>query len=43
MSGLILPGIQINPGEEADKEARDFTAFIKAAYRLSTSKLTLGP
>jgi hypothetical protein len=27
-SELIAPRIQINSKEEADKEARDFTAFI---------------
>jgi hypothetical protein len=38
---LILPGIEINSGAEADKAARAFTASIASAYRLSTSKITL--
>jgi hypothetical protein len=40
-SELISPRIEINSGVEADKTARDFTAFIASAYRLSTSKVTL--
>jgi hypothetical protein len=40
-SELISPRIQINSGVEADKAARDFTASIPSAYRLSTSKVTL--
>jgi hypothetical protein len=38
---LISPRIQFNSGGEADKAARDFTASIVSAYRLSTSKITL--
>jgi hypothetical protein len=40
-SELILPKIQINSEEEADKAARDFTASIASAYRIATSKITL--
>jgi hypothetical protein len=40
-SELISPKIEINTGVEADKAARDFTASIASAYRLSTSKITL--
>jgi hypothetical protein len=40
-SELISPRIQINSEEEADKAARDFTASIASACRLSTSTLTL--
>jgi hypothetical protein len=40
-SELISPRIQINSEKEADKRARDFTASIASAYRLSTSKITL--
>jgi hypothetical protein len=40
-SELILPKIQINSGEEADKRTRVFTASIATAYRLSTSKIAL--
>jgi hypothetical protein len=40
-SELISPKLEINSGVEADKAARDFTASIASAYRLSTSKITL--
>jgi hypothetical protein len=40
-SELISPRIEINSGVEADKAARNFTASIASAYRLSTSKVTL--
>jgi hypothetical protein len=40
-SELISPRIQVNTGVEADKAARDFTASVASAYRLSTSKVTL--
>jgi hypothetical protein len=40
-SELISPKIQINSGVEADKAARDFTASIASAYRLSSSKVKL--
>jgi hypothetical protein len=40
-SDFISPRIEINSGVEADKVARDFTASVASAYRLSTSKLTL--
>jgi hypothetical protein len=42
-SELISPRIQISLGEEADKLAIDFSAFIALVYRLSASKLTLWP
>jgi hypothetical protein len=39
---LLSPRVQINSGGvEADKAARDFTASVASAYRLSTSKHTL--
>jgi hypothetical protein len=38
---LVSESIQINSGEDADKVARDFTAFISSVYRLPTSKITL--
>jgi hypothetical protein len=38
---LISPKVEINSGVEADKAARDFTASIASARRLSTSKITL--
>jgi hypothetical protein len=38
---LISPKIAVLSGVEADKAARDFTASIASAYRLSTSKVTL--
>jgi hypothetical protein len=41
VSELISPRIEINSEVEADKAARDFTASIASAYRLSTSKVTL--
>jgi hypothetical protein len=41
VSDLISPRIQINWGQEADKAARNFTAAVASAYRLSTNKLTL--
>jgi hypothetical protein len=34
-SELILPRIQINSGEDANKGAHNFTATIASAYRLS--------
>jgi hypothetical protein len=37
-SELISPRLEINSGMEADKAARDFTASIASAYRLSTTK-----
>jgi hypothetical protein len=40
-SELISARIEINSGVEADKAARDFTASIASAYRLSTGKITL--
>jgi hypothetical protein len=40
-SELISPRVEISSGVEADKAARDFTASIASAYRLSTSKITL--
>jgi hypothetical protein len=40
-SGLISPRIQINSVEDADKAARDFTASVASAYRLSISQITL--
>jgi hypothetical protein len=40
-SELLSLRIQSNLGKEADKAARDFTASIASAYRLSTSKITL--
>jgi hypothetical protein len=36
---LILPKILINL--DADKAARDFTAYVTSAYRLATIKVTL--
>jgi hypothetical protein len=38
---LISPRIQISSGEEVDKAARDCTASVALAYRLSTRKITL--
>jgi hypothetical protein len=40
-SEIISARIKIKSGVEADKAARDFTASIALAYRLSTSKITL--
>jgi hypothetical protein len=40
-SELISPKIEIASEVEVDKAARDFTASIASAYRLSTSKITL--
>jgi hypothetical protein len=40
-SDLILPKIEINSEEGADKTARVFTASVASAYTLSTSKVTL--
>jgi hypothetical protein len=37
---LISPKIDIKSGVEADKAARDFSASIASAYRLSTRKIT---
>jgi hypothetical protein len=38
---LTKTRLKINSGEEAHKAARDFTASIASAYRLSESKVTL--
>jgi hypothetical protein len=40
-SELISPIIEIASEVEADRVAREFTASIPSAYRLSTSKITL--
>jgi hypothetical protein len=40
-SELISPKIEIKSGVEADKAAREFSASVASAYRLSTSKITL--
>jgi hypothetical protein len=40
-SNLILPGIEIKCGLEANKVALEFTNSIASAYRLSTSKVKL--
>jgi hypothetical protein len=40
-SEFISSEIEIKSGVEADKAARDFSASIASAYRLSTSKITL--
>jgi hypothetical protein len=40
-SDLISPRIEIKSGVKADKAARDFTASVASAYRLSTSRLTV--
>jgi len=40
-SDLISPKLKINSEAEADKAARDFTASIASAYKLSTHKATL--
>jgi hypothetical protein len=40
-SELISPKIDVKSGVEADKAARDFSASIASAYRLSTCKTTL--
>jgi len=40
-SDLILPRMQIDAVEEAEKAASAFTACTASAYRLSTRKLTL--
>jgi hypothetical protein len=40
-SKLISPKVEVNSGVETNKAARDFTASIASAYRLSTSKITL--
>jgi hypothetical protein len=40
-SELISNKIEIKSGVEADKAARNFSASIASAYRLSTSKITL--
>jgi hypothetical protein len=37
----MSPKIEINSGVEAYKAARDFTASIALAYRLSKSKITI--
>jgi hypothetical protein len=41
VSEFISPRQEINTGTEADKAARDFTASIAAAHRLSTRKVAL--
>jgi hypothetical protein len=38
---INITQIWIKSGIEADKAARDFTASIASAYRLSTNKITL--
>jgi hypothetical protein len=38
---LISPKIEMKSGVEADKAARNFSASIASAYRLSTNKITL--
>jgi hypothetical protein len=40
-SDLISPRKEINSGIEANKAARDFTASIASAYRLSTNRITV--
>jgi hypothetical protein len=40
-SDLTSPRLEINTGAKADKAAREFTASITSAYRLSTSKFTI--
>jgi hypothetical protein len=40
-SELVSPQVKINSGVEVDKAARDFTASVASAYRLSTIKITL--
>jgi hypothetical protein len=40
-SEIISPEIEITSEVKADKAARDFTASVSSAYRLSTSKITL--
>jgi hypothetical protein len=40
-SDLISPRLEINTGVEAYKAAREFTASIASAYRLSTSKVKI--
>jgi hypothetical protein len=40
-SELISPKIEIKSGVQADKSAREFSASIASAYRLSTSTITL--
>jgi hypothetical protein len=40
-SDLISPRIEINSGVKADKAARDFSASIASAFRLSPSKITI--
>jgi hypothetical protein len=40
-SKFMPPRIEIHSGIEADKAARDFTASVASAYRLSTSKITI--
>jgi hypothetical protein len=42
-SELISPNIEIKSGVEADKAAREFSASIASAYRLSKSKITVVP
>jgi hypothetical protein len=41
VSNLILSRIKMNCGVEVDKAAREFTASIASAYRLSASKVEL--
>jgi hypothetical protein len=40
-SEVISPKIEIKSEVEADKAAREFSASISSAHRLSTSKITL--
>jgi hypothetical protein len=40
-SDLVSPRIEINSKVKADKSARDFTASIASAYKLSASMVTL--
>jgi hypothetical protein len=41
VSKIISPKIRIHSSNEADRAARDFTASIASAYRLSTRKTTI--
>jgi hypothetical protein len=41
LASEISPRIQIKSEKQADKAARNFTALIASAYRLSRSKITL--
>jgi hypothetical protein len=42
-SELISPRLQTGSGEESDKAARNFTAFIASAYRLWKSTQSSRP